>query len=59
MFSVLSSPSRTIEALKGRSALELFKIDKDDMVDLIGQTEGLQLYEELQVQNGAKTVIFI
>ena len=42
--------------MKGRSALELFKVGKEDLVDLIGQNEGLQLYEELQVQNGAKTV---
>uniref|UniRef100_A0A7M5V6Q5 SH3 domain-containing protein n=1 Tax=Clytia hemisphaerica TaxID=252671 RepID=A0A7M5V6Q5_9CNID len=51
----LGFSQQTINSLKGKTALELFNTNKDDMIDLIGQSEGLQLYEELQVQNGAKT----
>jgi len=40
--------------------LDLFNTKKDDMIDLIGRNEGLQLFDELQVQNGAKSVsVFI
>ena len=47
---------RAIDILRGKTAQELFKINKESLVDLIGRDEGFQLYEELQVQNGAKTV---
>ncbi|XP_047124877.1 epidermal growth factor receptor kinase substrate 8 isoform X2 [Hydra vulgaris] len=51
----LGFSDRTIDILRGKTALELFKINKEDLVDLIGKDEGSQLHEELQVQNGAKT----
>lgn len=47
---------RAIDSLKGKTALDLFNTNKDDMIDLIGRDEGIQLYDELQVQNGAKSV---
>jgi len=51
----LGFSNRAIEILKGKTAKDLFRIKKNDMIELIGQEEGLQLYEELQVQNGAQT----
>ncbi|XP_057297923.1 epidermal growth factor receptor kinase substrate 8-like isoform X3 [Hydractinia symbiolongicarpus] len=50
----LGFSERSIDILKGKTALDLFKINKEDMIDLLGNDEGIQLYEELQVQNGAQ-----
>ena len=47
---------RTIDILRGKTAKDLFKMTKDNLITELDHDEGVQLYMELQVQNGALTV---
>lgn len=50
----LKFSASTVQACNGKSASEMFNLTKKELIEMIGISDGKQLFRELSVQNGAK-----